>query len=404
QFARLPFKLNARLSSNFLSGLGMALLTIAMVNTSTEHFPGIKALIPVVGTLCLIAAGSGAWLNRKLFSWRPVVGIGLISYPLYLWHWPLLAYGYIMAGETLPPRGYRIAMVFIALALATLTYWAVERPIRFGKNARKLKMIALIAFMITLGITGGIVYQQKVKNLPENYRDILFRDEACDVIADGYCKYHDAKGKATVLVVGDSHAAMAYERIAIHNEKNGVNTLLLGHSIEFNPVNGKLANLDYVSRLFYAVQSDTKIKKVFIFTRGMYYIDSRGKEFFVQKTQASIDNLLQMGKEVYLVADNPDLPFNIRSIFSIQPLLLMNRKKAALYKTGVLTHQKVYLQALQELKGAKILYTLDAFCPENECLLFNENGLPLYYDYNHISIHAGGEFLVQRVLAPYLDE
>ena len=72
------------------------------------------------------------------------------------------------------------------------------------------------------------------------------------------------------------------------------------------------------------------------------------------------------------------------------------------YKKDVLARQQEYLDVLKDIKGAKIIYTLDAFCPTNECLLFNEQGLPLYWDDDHLSVHAGGNFLVDKVLEPYL--
>src|SRR6185503_2137061 len=70
---------------------GLALGTAVLVIDGTRPFPGFWALLPVLGAVSLIAAGPHAWLSRELLSARPMVGIGLISYPLYLWHWPLLS-------------------------------------------------------------------------------------------------------------------------------------------------------------------------------------------------------------------------------------------------------------------------------------------------------------------------
>lgn len=101
----------------------------------TRHYPGLWALIPVIGTVVTIAAGPGAWLNRTVLSHRMLVGIGLISYPLYLWHWPLLSFARLLNGET-PPHAVRSAAILAAFVLAWLTYVLIETPIRFGPRRR----------------------------------------------------------------------------------------------------------------------------------------------------------------------------------------------------------------------------------------------------------------------------
>lgn len=97
----------------------------------TRHFPGAWALLPVGGTFLLIAAGADAWVNRTLMARPWVVWIGLISYPLYLWHWPLLAFARIALNDA-PPAVMRLAAVTAAIPLAWATYALVESPIRFG--------------------------------------------------------------------------------------------------------------------------------------------------------------------------------------------------------------------------------------------------------------------------------
>jgi peptidoglycan/LPS O-acetylase OafA/YrhL len=74
------------------SALGLLMLLCCnLLMTSKLRFPGWWALLPDLATMMIISAGPGAWLNRRLLSQRGMVGIGLISYPLYLWHWPILS-------------------------------------------------------------------------------------------------------------------------------------------------------------------------------------------------------------------------------------------------------------------------------------------------------------------------
>lgn len=83
----------------------MIAIALGLLNKKAA-FPGWWAVLPTIGTCLVISAGPGAWLNRKFLSSRPVVWVGLISYPLYLWHWLLLSFAWIARGKT-PPPGVR---------------------------------------------------------------------------------------------------------------------------------------------------------------------------------------------------------------------------------------------------------------------------------------------------------
>lgn len=136
------------------SWIGAALLCAGvLVITPGDHFPGWWALLPVLGTTLLISAGPLATPNRIL-SRPAMVFVGLISYPLYLWHWPLLAFPRMIL-ETVP-IGFRLAALAASLLLAWATYSLVERPIRFGAN-RARKALALLVAMAIVGSSGFFI-------------------------------------------------------------------------------------------------------------------------------------------------------------------------------------------------------------------------------------------------------
>ena len=97
--------------ANVMAVVGSACITAAVVGLNKGvQFPGWWVLLPTIGTVLVIAAGPNAWLNHSVLSLRPLVAVGLISYPLYLWHWPLLSFARIVEpGE--PPREVRITIV-----------------------------------------------------------------------------------------------------------------------------------------------------------------------------------------------------------------------------------------------------------------------------------------------------
>jgi peptidoglycan/LPS O-acetylase OafA/YrhL len=133
--------------------LGAASIVAAVtLMPAGANFPGKWALLPVVGTLLLIFSGPSTWMARTILSKRPVVFIGLISYPLYLWHWPLLAFTRHML-EQAPSDFVLGGIVLGSVALAWLTYVLVEKPIRFGTK-RTRSAAVLLLLMACVGIFG----------------------------------------------------------------------------------------------------------------------------------------------------------------------------------------------------------------------------------------------------------
>ena len=127
-----------------VAGLVLIAAAVAVID-GTRHFPGLWALLPTAGAFLVIAAGPDAWTNRAVLSRRAMVEIGLVSYPLYLWHWPLLSFARIATGDT-PSTSVRVAVVMLAVALAWLTYTLIETPVRHGR-ARAYAVPALCSAM-----------------------------------------------------------------------------------------------------------------------------------------------------------------------------------------------------------------------------------------------------------------
>ena len=210
-----------------LSLLGIALIGWAAFGfDSRQPFPGWRAAIPVAGSACLIAAGSGALVNRWLLSRRWMVWIGLVSYPLYLWHWPLLVFQNLRVDGN-PGWMQRLAAIAIAFVLAAATYRFVERPIRFGPHPGR-RALALAGAMLATGIAGAAI--ARFDGLPFRFNGIEApyatyaydyegdaRVPACwvprDSVPDSYaaeCIDPDDGHKPLLLLWGDSHAGRLY--------------------------------------------------------------------------------------------------------------------------------------------------------------------------------------------------
>lgn len=159
---------------NGQSVIGFALLLTGLLTINTgRNFPGWWALLPIIGAFFVISAGSDAWLNKKLLANKLMTWIGLISYPLYLWHWPLLSFLRITGNGASQIEIFWA--VFSAVLLAWLTYSFLEKPVR---SARKKRIIAtvLLATIFVIFLFGIAIakfnvspYDTSRNNLPVSY-------------------------------------------------------------------------------------------------------------------------------------------------------------------------------------------------------------------------------------------
>jgi len=196
---------------------GLLLLVLAMVVINRDSaFPGWWALLPVAGTVLLIAAGESTRANRIL-SHRALVHIGLISYPLYLWHWPLLVFARIIRFQKEPTIIMSIGLIVAAGVLAHLTYKFIERPIR-SAGRLSAKAVLLAGLLAVCGCIGLAVYAKN--GLPHRFpAEVQKRltatektedSDVCrfdnDIRPSSECDGTGPAGSPLVLVWGDSHA------------------------------------------------------------------------------------------------------------------------------------------------------------------------------------------------------
>ena len=167
---------------NAQSTVGFSLLVAGMILiNNASAFPNWWALFPTLGTALLISAGPEAWFNRLALSNKVAVGYGKISYPLYLWHWPLLSLALILNNYEPTPRTVRIGLVLLAMALAWLTYKTIETPIRARKKISTLQLVG--SFCLVAVLAGSVVF---LGGLP---RRTVNQDET-KVFLDHYSKLH----------------------------------------------------------------------------------------------------------------------------------------------------------------------------------------------------------------------
>lgn len=187
-------------------------------------------LLPTLATAGLMATAAGTWPARALLGVKPMVWLGKISYPLYLWHWPLLSFLAIGTfGES--SVAARIAAVAAALALAQVTYVFVERPIRFGAHPERW-VPRLAAALLAVAAVGSIDNRAVgfPARIPQPLRRYVVVNEdykaetralTCSlpelVPASAYaaeCYRPRRSGERSIFVWGDSFAARLYTGLA----------------------------------------------------------------------------------------------------------------------------------------------------------------------------------------------
>ena len=118
--------------TNLYTLLGIA--AAVMFFSDKTPFPGYAALLPCLGAALVIWSGSGTAVARAL-SFRPMVFIGLISYSLYLWHWPLIVFAKLLLVQPFTPF-QQLLLIGLATGLSVLTWRFVETPFRRRGGAR----------------------------------------------------------------------------------------------------------------------------------------------------------------------------------------------------------------------------------------------------------------------------
>jgi peptidoglycan/LPS O-acetylase OafA/YrhL len=205
-------------ADNLLAAIGIAAIVGAAIMLNKDSlFPGAYALLPVLGAVLIIVAPNSA-VNRVLLSSRPMVLIGLISYPLYLWHWPLLSYLAILRNGV--PNVVEIwAAVIVAVVLSWLTFRFVEIPLRRMPDAVPrlsfaLLTVGVVGVVTAIGSGFGFRFPPEIRDIallpPQDnagFRDRCFL-EAPGARLDGNCIERGAK--PLLFLWGDSTAAALY--------------------------------------------------------------------------------------------------------------------------------------------------------------------------------------------------
>jgi peptidoglycan/LPS O-acetylase OafA/YrhL len=230
--------------ASLLGGAGLVLIAASgLLITESARFPGVIALAPTLGAAALILSEGG--LANRLLALSPFALIGRLSYALYLWHWPLIAYASAIDLAPSAPTT-RVLVVGLSLALSVAGYYLFETPIRARRMlaGRRAFFAALAAMSLALVIHGILAYN--TNGLPQRLPAALARaymtamddsrlvSKRCPDLRrtdTATCVIGDEKAeKTSFIVVGDSHSEAVAVEIGDVAARHGLKGLFLGHS------------------------------------------------------------------------------------------------------------------------------------------------------------------------------
>lgn len=400
--------------------LGSALLVLAVVCIDADkRFPGAWALLPVMGAVLVISANGQAWVNEVVFANRFAVWMGTISYPFYLWHWPIFSYARIIEGGT-PSVELRLAALCASVVLAWLTFKWVEKPIRFAWQFR-YKTAVLVFAMLAVGALGysankthgfperSIMKEQKVFNAGDIDHDVFHNyygqhffkcaDPVIQKDAGNWkgvvrCFQSHATGPVTVLLLGDSHSEHLF--LGIAEQLPHVNVGFYGK--------GALPFLskDEFKLIFDRVLHNSDIKQVVI--SAMWA--SRMHEIAKNETLASelsqvVQALQNSGKKIYVTDDIPKFGFDPQRCKFQRPL--MQSTKCDEPRENLDSQRAKYLADLQEVvrlnPSVEWIEISSLICSVETCSMARDGQL-LYRDNNHLNI-PGSQFVGAQIVAKH---
>lgn len=419
-----------------LLGLGMVLFPIFQYSESTK-FPGVSALLPVLGAAFIIFSGSEekSFANHFL-SLPPLVFIGKISYSLYLWHWPIIIfskYYSIRPLTTIQLSG----VLIITLIISTISWRFIESPFR-NKNFMSTRQIYAFAAsgMVVMLTTGAAIYflhgfpeRQGLEYLNHNSKkEEAWRFTECNINASDDpqgitpCQIGNKNSIPSFLIWGDSHAPTYGKAIHSSASNVGISGILtysqgcptLLHMTP-NPQVGDIPCLAYHEMVLKYLEEHPEIKTVILASRWTIWIEetrykqeegaapyltdalnelpdsANGEELFTLGLERTIQTIKGMGRDIVIIAPAPEIGYDVPSANfiasrtgrdinqiiapTIDEYLNRNKKTFAIFKS------------FEERYGIQIIEPWKLLCQDGICRAAID-GIPLYNDDDHLSVFA----------------
>jgi peptidoglycan/LPS O-acetylase OafA/YrhL len=386
-----------------------AIACAALFFDKTTIFPGINALFPVFGAAALILCAPRTWVGRLLET-GPMVGVGLISYSLYLWHWPLIVFTEYVT-DTRLAGGVSVAVISASFAAAYLSWRWIERPFRsvaafdrrrvFGWAGTSMTLACAVslAMMATNGWPAR--FSPETLRMDSARRDISPARASCITDAIGGLRPDCTLGAPvppTTILWGDSHGVelawaigeqQAQRQGSLIQRTRASCPPILGYGPIANAPDCATAN----QQIFDMIAANPDLRTVILtgFWADPAYRAGQNPE----KLDQTIRALRALNRNVVLIGTVPQQPFDV-------PRHLARLTQNDAPTEGVGVRWTKYLKQSEWIRaryrrwrsiGVKIWEPADTLCTTQYCAVMRD-GVPLYFDKHHLSL--SGARLIAR--------
>lgn len=363
-----------------------------------DPFPGVNALYPSLGAALLIWQKDQTTIVARILLLRPAVFVGLISYSLYLWHWPLLVFFRIYANGAMP-KGIEIVLLFVASVMLAIFSWAIiEKPFRhkgFSPFRSVLSGSGAVAAICAVGLlistskglptrlpSDAVHYANFIKyKMPSGRSKCTFAPET-----GASCK--GTVRQPHVLIIGDSHASH-FTSALVHAFPNVDFSIITASGCR--PVLGSQGRATCVALMELAYKKyipDTQFDAILI--------SARWRNGQVELIPASVRYLQQHTDQVILFGQTMEWKDSLPSILARNYL---PRREASMQSLSRYDRMRLVDHKIRDLiEDIQIQYysVLDVICPNGECLVTTDGNAPIQRDYGHLT-YEGALYVVENL-------
>lgn len=396
-------------------GLGLLAIAYAVFMFDSDTlFPGVAGLLPTLGAAAVIWAGPDS-LSGRFLSLKPMVATGLISYSLYLWHWPILVFANYYFADTVTTL-MMFGFVLLSLLMAWLSWCYIETPFRQARLRHYRKRVFGGAFA-TILVFFAVGQMLRVHDgLPWRLSEDAARYEAAMHDSDEQkrcrsfsadklkheppCELNPDKKDAAVQFIswGDSHAASLfplYQQLAREHALRGLHASKLDCSpmLDVGWPYRKGCDAFNQAMIDYILQQN--IPHVIMAGYWRRYVEGKDPdvsnisiETFAQRLRQTVDQLTAQGVEIWIVQQVPDQPFDAARLLTLQAIRGSVNKDMGVTLDSYQQSQQRYNRVFNELADNKQVHLINPasrICAMDDICRVEHNGYAIYRDVSHLS-------------------
>ncbi len=424
--------LNKSRIARYLPGAGLALVlfSLCIFNSYTAH-PSVHTLIPVTGVMLMIAFASDTEPVGRFLSTRPFVGVGLISYSLYLWHFPIFAFARLQGDFA--TTSDKLSAILLTVVLSICSYALVEKPFRKRTLVSGQLLVLTLVFGTLSLIAGGLLSQytdgfEKRFAHMENYSfdQRKLRIESWSIVKNEEINNFDQDNdKPNVLIVGNSHAKDTLNAFAQNIEfRRDFNFSRIGTTADFQ-LRCLDATVDGFNEYRMAFYNDSRYQDADLLIISTNFnhkphpcksnreyeglsTDIEGIRNIVRRAREDEKRVIIMGQHVEFETigrvpwTDTFLVKNAEKKLTPDLVTQMNRK---LFKVRTSKHSKrdLILAELAKRLGVPFFPKVDFICGRLSCYGIIPDGSKAFYDGSHWTL-AGARFFGSRMLGSDLHQ